>query len=198
MTRPAARRLPPAPALLALAALALAVHVGIGLAIDGSALLPGDAAAFDAMDDLRFGAGLDAVRVLTDVGSFPVVLIVVAMTAAYVSQRQGRRRRALTLVAGFVLLFLLVHFAKDLWDRPRPEGRQSRVFGLSYPSGHAAYATSYVACALAIGGGRRLVAAAAAVTMAVAASRLYLHVHFLTDVVGGVALGIAVYAALLR
>jgi membrane-associated phospholipid phosphatase len=34
--------------------------------------------------------------------------------------------------------------------------------------------------------------------MAVAASRLYLHVHFLTDVVGGVALGIAVYAALLR
>jgi membrane-associated phospholipid phosphatase len=34
--------------------------------------------------------------------------------------------------------------------------------------------------------------------MAIGLSRLYLHVHFLTDVVGGYALTIAVFAFLLR
>jgi undecaprenyl-diphosphatase len=176
---------------------AVAVHVTLGLALNGDALLPGDRLAFDVTRDLRFPAGVDVVRVFTDLASFPVAVVVVAISALLVNQRFRRPRQALALVGGFALVFVLVHVSKDLWDRPRPSGRLSGVFGQSYPSGHSAYAMTYVACAMALRS-RRLVAAAVAFALAIGLSRLYLHVHFLTDVLGGYALTIAVFAVLLR
>jgi membrane-associated phospholipid phosphatase len=184
------------PALI-VALLALVVHVGLGLALDGDALLPGDKLAFDITQDLRFGAGVDVVRVLTDVGSLPVAVVIVAMTALHAARRLDRPDQALALVAGFALVFILVHVTKGLWDRPRPPGRLSDVVGTSYPSGHSAYATAYVACAL-VTRSRRLLVAALSIAIAVGLSRLYLHVHFLTDVVGGIALTTLVFAVLLR
>jgi membrane-associated phospholipid phosphatase len=135
--------------------------------------------------------------VLTDVGSLPVAVVIVGMTALYASRRLNRPDQALALALGFVLLFVLVHVTKELWDRPRPTGRLSDVFGRSYPSGHAAYATAYVACAL-VTRSRGLLIAALAVVVTIGLSRLYLHVHFLTDVVGGIALTTLVFAVLLR
>jgi membrane-associated phospholipid phosphatase len=182
---------------LALAVVAALVHLALGFSLHDTVLLPGDRLAFDVMGDLRFRAGVDVVRVLTDLGSLPVVAIVVALTAVSAVRRRGRVDQAIALVGGFVIVVALVHMTKDFWDRPRPTGRLQNVVGKSYPSGHAAYAATYVACAFVVGG-RRLLAAAVGVTMAIGLSRLYLHVHFLTDVVGGYALTIAVFALLLR
>ena len=44
---------------------------------------------------------------------------------------------------------------------------------------------------------RWLTTAAAALAVTIGASRLYLHVHYLTDVLGGFALGVAVFAPVL-
>jgi membrane-associated phospholipid phosphatase len=182
---------------LLVVAIAVAVHVALGVALNGDALLPGDQFAFDAMSHIRSAAGVDVVKVFTNFASFPVALFAVAITALVIGRRDGRRGPALALVGGFVVVFVLVHLTKDWWDRPRPPGRLSDVVGKSYPSGHSAYVISFVACALALRS-RRLVVAAVAFAMAIGLSRLYLHVHFLTDVLGGYALAVAVYAALLR
>jgi membrane-associated phospholipid phosphatase len=182
-------------AAIVLAALALALLIGFSL--HDHVLLPGDAAAFDVMRTLRFQTGVDVVRVLTDIGSLPPTLLTVVLTAVYLDRRQGRRRRALQLVAGYALVYVLVHVAKVAWARPRPDHRLQQVVGLSYPSGHAAYSAAYVACAVALRS-RRLLIAAIGLSVAIGLSRLYLHVHFLTDVVGGYALALAVYAAVLR
>ena len=182
---------------LLIVAVAVAVHVGLGLAVNGDALLPGDQLAFDAMSHVRTATGVDIVKVFTDFASLPVATVVVAATALVVARRDRRPRAALALVGGFVLVFVLVHVAKTLWDRPRPAGRLSDVVGQSYPSGHSAYAMTYVACALVLRS-RRLVAAALLFAVAIGLSRLYLHVHFLTDVLGGYALAVAVFAVLLR
>jgi membrane-associated phospholipid phosphatase len=124
--------------------------------------------------------------------------------------------RALTLFAiGLVLLFArrwraLVAFAvaealtplvanviKLLVDRPRPPVPMIDAHGSSYPSGHAAYA-----CATAIAlvllftrpGPRRLpwFGAATLVSAAMAWSRIYLQVHWLSDALAGAVLGLSV------
>ena len=124
--------------------------------------------------------------------------------------------RALTLLAiGLVLLIArrwraLIAFAvaealtplagnviKALVDRPRPPGQMLEAHGSSFPSGHAAYASATamaVVLLFSVLGRRRALwfAAAAVVSAAMAWSRTYLQVHWLSDVTAGGLLGLAV------
>jgi len=109
-------------------------------------------------------------------------------------------RRFLALIAFALteaLTPLLGNLIKALVDRPRPPGQMLAAHGSSFPSGHAAYAGA-TAIALVLlfstpGRQRRLWFAVAALAIAgMAWSRTYLQVHWLSDVVGGATLGIAV------
>ncbi len=124
--------------------------------------------------------------------------------------------RALTLlVIGLVLFFArrwwaLIAFAvaesltpligdlfKAIVDRPRPPGQMLEAHGSSFPSGHASYAaaTSIAIVLLFSRPGRRrrhLWVIAVVVTAAMAWSRTYLQVHWLSDVLAGAVLGLAV------
>lgn len=177
-----------------LALVALAVFVALGVLVHQQDALEIDRATFDLLDPLRSGTGLDVVRVLTDLGSFPVAALVTLAGAAYAWRTLGPAH-ALGLVAALIVLLVLVNLGKDLADRPRPETRFYDPAGLSFPSGHSAYVTAWLAAA-ALTGRRALIAAAVVIVLAVGLSRLYLHVHYLTDVLGGFALGAAVFAPL--
>ena len=111
------------------------------------------------------------------------------------------RRRRLAVLAFLVMVAvgqnLIANTVKELVDRPRPPvPHLASSSGFSFPSGHtAAAAATWAAVALVLGRGRPLrvkawlAAGAALVTVAVAASRVLLGVHWLTDVIGGAALG---------
>jgi undecaprenyl-diphosphatase len=112
-----------------------------------------------------------------------------------------RRSEAAALVAGFLLVFVSVHLAKAGIERPRPGGALAPPGSSSYPSGHAAYAVTYVALALVAARGRvgairptALVGAGAALAALVGLTRVYLRVHYISDVIGGLALGVGIYA----
>lgn len=175
----------------------VAAQVALGLLVHGHpTALAADRTAFDVIGPLHSRGGVDVVARLTDVGSFPAACVA-ALLGALAATRRRRLRDAIALVAGLALLLVSVKVTKDLWDRPRPQDMLTSARGMSYPSGHAAYSTTWVAAAV-VAGRRPLMWVAVAVVVAVMASRLYLHVHFLTDVIGGAALGAAVYAAVLR
>ena len=99
--------------------------------------------------------------------------------------------------------WLAVLFAKDGYDRPRPTDPHVGTEGMAYPSGHSAYAVAWVACAVVLvragsGLATRLAAVTIAVVLAVvvAATRVYLRAHYLSDVSGGLALGVAIFSLL--
>lgn len=174
---------------------AFALFAALGVLVHSEPALWIDRAAFDVIDPLRGAAGLDIVRVLTDVGSLPVAALVTG-GAAFRAARTHGTATAVALCAALLLAFAFVHLGKDLTDRPRPDTRFYEPGGLAYPSGHSAYATAWLAAA-ALAGRRGLIVAAAILVLAIGLSRLYLHVHHLTDVVGGFAVGAAVYLPVL-
>ena len=112
-------------------------------------------------------------------------------------------RRRGSVAAGVLIapVFSIVAFnvIKDLYARPRPLGLGGRVdSSYSFPSGHAT-ASAAVCCTLAYvlwrGGyvrGRLALVFAIGVPLLVGGSRLYLNVHWATDVLGGWCAGVLV------
>jgi membrane-associated phospholipid phosphatase len=136
--------------------------------------------------------------VLTDLGAFPVVAAAVLLTAGWAALR-GRAVEAVALVAGFLLTWLATDLAKAWTARERPVDPYTTTRNLSYPSGHTSNAMALIACAVVlVRAGHGLAVRFAAVTVAVGvvvfvgASRIYLRAHYLSDVLGGAALGAAV------
>lgn len=162
---------------------------------DPSRVVPADGELLRLGDDLRSDTAVSVVKVLTDLGSFATVATLVAATCILLAVRR-RPGELAALLVGALLIYVSVQLAKSGIGRPRPPDPLVEVGGKSYPSGHAAYSTIWIAAAVALartlpGSGRdaAMVAAGLAIAAAVGLSRIYLRVHYWSDVAGGWALG---------
>jgi undecaprenyl-diphosphatase len=144
---------------------------------------------------------VDVAKLVTSLGAFPTVATIVLATAVLLVVRK-RYPEALVLVLGFALVYLAVKIAKADVARPRPTSPVVHTWGHAYPSGHAAYATAWVAVAVVLTRRLRLVASSALVTIAlviaaaVGVTRVYLRAHWASDVAGGWGLGAGIFATL--
>jgi len=126
------------------------------------------------------------------------LLVPLALICCLALTRAGLRREALAVALSLGGAMLLADLIKLLVSRPRPplEHLQA-VTGSSFPSAHATQASAFwlslVLVLRATDGSRTAIRVAAAVALvlvvAVAASRVYLRVHYPSDVLAGVALG---------
>jgi undecaprenyl-diphosphatase len=186
--------------LCALVAVGFFGFLFLGQAVEDDLPPAFDDAAFTIADALYSEAGKDLVIAVTWLGSWPAVAALIAVTSAWAVAR-GRTADAALLVVAFLVTWIAVDVAKDYFDRPRPLGSHVMTRGSAYPSGHAAYAVAWLACAvtharLAPPASRArfsAVAAAVVLMVAIALSRVYLRAHYLSDVVGGLGLGGTIY-----
>ena len=113
----------------------------------------------------------------------------------------GRRRAALSSMAAACATWSLLQGVKRVVDRPRPSDADphgtrlliARPMATSWPSSHPAVLTTFTRIAsreLGVGAGVR--AALTALDLSVAGSRVYLGVHYPSDVVSGLLLGRAI------
>ena len=145
----------------------------------------------------------DALATAAKVVSFfgiPAWFYVTIGGAALFFWRRGSKRLAIFLVVTNILGGAIDTVAKIVIDRPRPELADPIVhaFGKSFPSGHAMASTvgygSLLLAFLPLIPKRwrwPLIGVYAVIVMLVAASRLALGVHFVSDVLGGIVLGLA-------
>jgi membrane-associated phospholipid phosphatase len=136
-------------------------------------------------------------KVVTWAGNSALLLVVVGALAV-VFVRRGRVNDAAVLILALGGAGVINALLKLAFHRQRPELAFVHLETYSYPSGHAAVATAtFTTLAFVLArrsGGRRTIAiAAAAITLIalVGFSRLYLGVHYLSDVMAGTSFGLA-------
>jgi undecaprenyl-diphosphatase len=141
----------------------------------------------------------EAVRDVTGLGSFTVLGFILVVTVLYFVMSSRVRTAAfvgLSVIGGTILSTGL----KYVFDRPRPDmAEAARVFTASFPSGHATMsAVVFLTLGLLLAEAtdrRRLkaffVGLGIFMTVAIGLSRVYLGVHYPTDVIAGWALGAA-------
>lgn len=160
--------------------------------------------AFRRPDDLATPIGpawfREFMTELTAMGGYPLLTIIVAAVVGYllVARLFGP---ALFTVLAIVLGTAVSHLLKLFYDRPRPDLVEQlvAVHTASFPSGHAAMsAVVYLTLASLVA---RLVESTAirvyvlcvalAMTISIGISRVYLGVHWPSDVLAGWAFGVA-------
>jgi membrane-associated phospholipid phosphatase len=128
------------------------------------------------------------------------VVATAVFTTALVLLIKRRPWEAATLVAGLIVTEVSLQVIKEAVDRARPGDGLVSADGSSYPSGHAALGVSYLAIAVVIARvvslpyRLALVLTGLGIGIAIGISRVYLHVHYLSDVGGGWAVGLAAYS----
>ena len=135
---------------------------------------------------------------ITALGSAPVVTLIILLAASYAVAfvRPG----VILALTWTPLSFFLNSALKILFHHPRPtQAIVALPDSYSFPSGHAVAASAlYVTLALVMAGAERrarprriMVVGAVIVAVLVGWSRVYLGVHYLSDVVGGLLFGSA-------
>lgn len=152
--------------------------------------------------DHRSDGSTTALRWLTNLGDTRYCLGLALLIGTIEARRAPNRWIAAFLAAVVVGNIALVNAVKALLDRVRPTfDPVAESLGPSFPSGHTAMAAAFWAAVALLLARRRtrrsravLSGVAVAVAVTVAGTRVLLGVHWLTDVVAGLAFGWAWFA----
>ena len=188
--------------LMATLAVALFVLVAYVVVIgENPGPTPGDETAIEIVGHLQSGFLTGLSKVLSFLGSGVWVwCLTVACGVALAARRRWAELGV--LLAGMAIVQIGFHEIKAAVDRPRPPEPAVATSGSSFPSGHAAHSVLYVWLAITIvlrlrpgmARGTAVVVAGLVLTALVGLSRVYLNVHYLSDVSGGWALGAAAFS----
>lgn len=136
----------------------------------------------------------EVMRFVTSLGNFSIAWVMLALVLILIPKT---RKIGLVVMVAVILDSILCNvILKNIFVRPRPCDVNTainllipRPSGYSFPSGHTSASFAAVA-ALYFSGERKIWKAALALAILIAFSRMYLYVHYPTDVLGGIVCGI--------
>jgi len=146
----------------------------------------------------QFSPALDTLfKTLTTLGAEQAFLLLLPLIFWCVDKRQGARLGALLMLSAYFNYAL-----KDLFDQPRPSLERVKVLAEEtspgLPSGHSQNSVAVYGYLAAQLRRPRAWVVAGLVALVVGVSRIYLGVHFASDVLGGWLVGMAVLLLYLR
>lgn len=135
----------------------------------------------------------NVMKFFTKIGDIGAVWIAIAIVFLFIKKY---RNTGIKIAVGLILVSILGNLVfKNIFARPRPfildkdiELLISAPFGFSFPSGHSF--SSFVAAIIIFLDDRRMGYFALLVAGLIAISRVYLYVHFPSDILAGMLLGI--------
>lgn len=135
----------------------------------------------------------NVMKFFTQIGDVAAIWIVIAIIFLFIKKY---RNTGIKIAIGLILVSILGNLVfKNIFARPRPfildkdiELLISAPFGFSFPSGHSF--SSFVAATIIFLEDKRMGYFALLVAGLIAISRVYLYVHFPSDILAGMLLGI--------
>lgn len=128
-------------------------------------------------------------QILALLGSLPVTMLVVVLLIIY-SFAKRKKFEVVLIISGLMLTTSSVWFLKWIFARPRPfiETSMVETYGSSFPSAHSAYAMMIACLLIMIFSFQKhywIWCFAIFWAVIMGCSRIYLGVHYLTDVLAG-------------
>ena len=193
------------------AATGLALTLALGLAIVGGLLVGAFAYLVRSSDTLvdadrsvgQWGVdhatswSTEALELVTELGSSRYLVPATVLLAVIEYRRVPNKWMPVFLVTVVAGEIILVNTIKELLDRLRPDFYEiTETLGPSFPSGHSGLAAAFYAAAALVLARKRsprtrslLAGVAVGIAVAVACSRVLLGVHWMSDVIAGLAFG---------
>lgn len=158
-----------------------------------------DKAVFLWIEDHLWCSALDVVfKIITQIGDAGIVWIVLAVVLLFFKKT---RKAGATLGAALLIMMLCNDmFLKDIIARPRPYNYAPwagwfnypdivpKLDSFSFPSGHTA--SSITAATVLLHAFKKKGIPALVLALLISFSRIYVHVHYCTDVLAGAAVGV--------
>lgn len=142
--------------------------------------------------------GLDKFMVtITNLGNLSIIWI--AFIIIFMSTKEYKSM-AKVMVIGFILNIIIVNLLlKNIFARVRPFDYVNNIELLipklkdgSFPSGHTSYAFTFFTIIFFMSKSKMIKIFTGILALLIALSRLYLYVHFPTDVIAGAVIGFAI------
>lgn len=126
----------------------------------------------------------------------PQLLLIISIIISVVLFTKYSKRKGLFFTLIILTATILIRAFKEVFSRPRPINQLITETGFSFPSGHATMAIVFFGCLVYLFSKekKKTLTISIILILLIGLSRIYLRVHYLSDVLAGFILGSLILA----